>query len=145
MVWYQTIKNNYKTLLLSFFSIFCIIKDNDNLFFKKIIVWYQTTVMISINVIIFSIYMFCEVYRSHPEDSGGGRISAGYPADIRRREKGSHPADDQWASSAASSQWQACMLINSPCKQKSATDKFNYFHDGFLGWRNVYTIYFFTI
>ena len=35
--------------------------------------------MISINVIIFSNYMFCEVYRSHPEDSGGDRISAGYP------------------------------------------------------------------
>ena len=44
--------------------------------------------MISINVIIFSNYMFCEVYRIHPEDSGGGRISAGYPADIRHPENG---------------------------------------------------------
>ena len=35
--------------------------------------------MISINVIIFSIYMFCEVYRSHPEETG-------YPADIRHPE-----------------------------------------------------------
>ena len=35
--------------------------------------------MILINAIIFSNYMFCEVYRSHPEDPGGDRISAGYP------------------------------------------------------------------
>ena len=44
--------------------------------------------MISINVIIYSNYMFCEVYRSHPEDSGAGRISGGYPADIRHPEYG---------------------------------------------------------
>ena len=45
--------------------------------------------MISINVIIFSIYMFCEVYRSHPEGSGGNRF---HPADIRRISGGYPPS-----------------------------------------------------
>ena len=66
VVWYQTIKNNYKTLLLSFFSIFLYNKSKNNLLWLFFIVWYQTTVMISINVIIFCNNMFCEVYKSHP-------------------------------------------------------------------------------
>ena len=45
--------------------------------------------MISINVIIFSNYMFCEVYRSHPEGSGGNRF---HPADIRRISGGYPPS-----------------------------------------------------
>jgi len=77
VVWYQTIKNNYKTLLLSFFSIFLYNKSKNNLLWLFFIVWYQTTVMISINVIIFSNYMFCEVYKSHPWRHG-------YPPDIRQ-------------------------------------------------------------
>ena len=77
VVWYQTIKNNYKTLLLSFFSIFLYNKSKNYLLWLFFIVWYQTTVMISINVIIFSNYMFCEVYKSHPWRHG-------YPPDIRQ-------------------------------------------------------------
>ena len=44
----------------------------DQLFF---IAWYQTTVMILINAIIFSNYMVCKVYLSYP-------WCHGYPADI---------------------------------------------------------------
>ena len=53
------------------------IKDNNNVLELFFIVWYQTTVMISINVIIFCNYMFCEVYKSHPWRHG-------YSPDVRR-------------------------------------------------------------
>ena len=70
VVWYKTMKNyyytHYKHYYYLFFSIFLYNKSKNNLLWLFFIVWYQTTVMISINVIIFSNYMFCEVYKSHP-------------------------------------------------------------------------------
>ena len=77
VVWYQTMKNNHNKLFLLLLYKKILKKDNNNVLLLFFIVWYQSAVMISINVIIFCNYMFCEVYKSHPWRHG-------YPPDIRQ-------------------------------------------------------------